>query len=351
MNEKLSQFKKDFLQITQKANAILVTSHMSPDDDSIGSVLGMGEYLRTLYKDTHVTMAYSGTKGPELSHRYGTFKGFEDISFVPDVTELFSSHDVVIVLDGGSYNRFTPSPESFSLARNIICIDHHASPADTFTLSYIEPTHTSASEIVYMLCYGEGGLTQSSAEALLLGVLGDTGNFRFIRPHQTEVFSIARKLVESAGVSIDELQSRYGQMSDKAFALVQELLKNTFFSQVEGWPAFQYAYIDENLFDLSSYTDDQIGAARHIYIAMYVRNVVGYNWGFVITPHTSAYKMSLRSIPKSVNVRDFMERMNLGGGHDRASGGTFQKDAGYDSVKTCVSKLKEWMAENPPLLS
>lgn len=351
MNETLSQFKKDFIQMTQEADAILVTSHMSPDDDSIGSVLGVGEYLRALYPDKKISLAYSGVKGPELSHRYGTFKGFDSISFVPDIVEFFDSHDVVIVLDGGTYGRFTPTPLSFASAKRTICIDHHASPADTFTLSYINPSHTSASEIVYMLCYEESGLTQSSAEALLLGVLGDTGNFRFIRPHQTEVFSIARKLVGVAGVSIDELQSRYGQMSEKAFALVQELLKNTFFSQVQGWPAFQYAYIDETLFDLSSYADDEIGAARHIYIAMYVRNVAGYNWGFVITPHTSAYKMSLRSIPKSVNVRDFMERMNLGGGHDRASGGTFQKDAGYDSVKTCVSKLKEWMAENPPLLS
>lgn len=343
-----NQFKRDFFALTDTAQSIVVTSHISPDDDSIASVLAMYRLLTDKYPDKSVRMVYTG----EQAGRYQYFQNFDRIEFVEDLADHLEGVDTLIMLDGGGFGRFTARPEAMdSFTGKTICIDHHHNPTSRFDLSLICPSVYSTSEILYLQFFKELQISKQLAEILLLGILGDTGNFAYLDSSQTETFVTAKHLVEISGVRIQELQSHYRLLSPRVFTGVQELVKNTEFRQVVGWPDLQTSRVEREFIGRMHYTDKEISEASGIYVGHFLQAIVGYGWGFVISPKLDgSCGISLRSLPKSVNVRELVERMGIGGGHDRAAGGTFKvgEDGKPREVDECLEEVLEWMRENDP---
>lgn len=344
MEANYTEFKEKFWALVSESNNILITSHISPDDDSISSVLSMYEIILQRFPEKKVRIAYSN----ERITQYESFTYFDKIEFVDDVANLVNEIDLLIVLDGSEYHRFSRMPEILQTASKSICIDHHNSPPSTFTLSLIIPTMPANGELIYRAFEGDYTITKSLAEAFLLGILGDTGNFRFLKPGQTETFLIAKKLLDILGVSIDSFRSRYGMMSKREFELLKEFIKNTQYAEISNWPPVQYSFVDKNTIAKEGYSDTELSAASSIYVSMYVRNIQGYTWGFTIKPKsTGELSLSFRSLPGSVIVRDLVERMGIGGGHDRACGGSFKNT---QEVEEGIEKILTWMKDNAPLL-
>lgn len=338
-----ASFRQSFYELTDDASTIVITSHYSPDDDSIGSVLSVFQILKNKYPDKNIRIVYTGIP----SERHKSFASFEKIEWVDDVANHLGSIDILIMLDASKYGRFSRIPEGLHAVPKTICIDHHASAPDTFTLLLREPTMTSTCELIYYVFDLEKNIDKNIAETVLLGILGDTNNFSHIKPDQSQIFIIAKHLVETVGISIDAFRSRYGGIPKRIIPLLQELVKNTSYENIAGWPDVQYSFITRNIVEEGKYSDEDMSAASHIYIGQYLSRVEGYGWGFVITPRTdNTCRMSGRSLPGSVNVRDLHERLGVGGGHDRASGGSFAEP----DPSACIAKVLEWMKSNTPLI-
>jgi len=340
-------FLVSFLELFEASEKPVITAHFSPDDDSIASVLSLYEILSGLYPDKNTRIIYTGSAGG----RHKIFKNYEKIEFVEDIADHLSGADLLIMLDGSKFFRFSYKSEALANVPKTICIDHHASPADNFTLSLVDSKATSVAEIIYKTFESKFTLTPDLAKIFLLGILGDTGNLSFIRPDQTEVFLIVKKLVDSAVVGIDEFKSTYSTMSKRVCILIQELIKNTDYKEIAGWPSVQYAFVDNDFIKSGSFSDEEVSASSHIYMANYLRTVEGYGWGFVITPREKGEcRISARSLPSSVNVRVLFERVGLGGGHDRASGGAFKKE-GEELIfaKDALAKMLDWLSKNPEI--
>jgi nanoRNase/pAp phosphatase (c-di-AMP/oligoRNAs hydrolase) len=211
---------------------------------------------------------------------------------------------------------------------------------------------TSTSEVLYRAFDAEKILTKELAELFLLGIIGDTGMFAFVRPSQLEIFSISQNLLNVADTSLDIFLSRYRSISDREFAIIQNLMKNTRYGSEPSWPDFQYSYIERDEIQKNNYTDEEISAGSAIYIGHYLRAVKGYSWGFVATPRKSGEcRVSFRSLPKSVNVRDLAERMGIGGGHDRSAGSAIKKVDKDIESQQAIDTIIEWMKTNKPLLN
>jgi len=345
------QFKQEFFKLTDAAEKIVITSHISPDDDSIASVLAMYRLLSDRYLDKSVRMIYTG----ESVKRYGYFQSFDRIEFVDDVADHFKDVDLLIGLDGSQYSRFTENSTRLEKSTDrTICIDHHSSPIDEFDLSLVDAQAPATAFIIYQLFYKDSNVDKSLAETLLLGILGDTGNFAYLKPHQIETLLTAKRLIEAGQVEIQEFQSKYRTISRRVFDLIREFIKNTKYYQVEGWPDFQASQVTRDVIQPEEYSDNEISEANHIYMAHYLRVIEGCRWGFVITPKSDGTcGISLRSLPGSVNVRGLVERMGIGGGHDRAAGGTFEvkEDDKPREVKECLEEVLSWMKKNEPVFS
>ncbi len=342
------QFRADFFKLVGEAKSICITTHMSADEDAIASILAAYRLLSDKYPNKNVQVVYTG----EANNRFRFFQSFEKIQFVPDLSDHLDKFDLLILLDGSNYYRFTPKPEKIKeFQGKTICIDHHSSPPDEFDLALISPQVPSTAEIIYLGFYKNVSIDKPLAEILLLGILGDTGNFSYLRPDQTETFLTAKRLVEEGNIEIASLQSRYRTLEPKILTALGKFIKNTRYHKVNNWPDFQTSFLDNDFTNENNLTDKEIGEAAEIYTAFFIRSIVGFSWGFTIRPKSNGEcNVSMRSLPGSVNVRELVEQMGIGGGHDRAAGGTFRESGKILEAKECLEKVLVWMKENKPVI-
>lgn len=344
-NRPNKKFKEEFFDLVKSSDKVFITGHISVDDDSIASVLAIYKILTEKYPDKKIEITYTD----QPTSRFEMFANFEKINFVEDIVNEIEKGSLLIMADGSQFSRFSHQPSKLkNLVGKTICIDHHSSPTDEFDLSLVVPTIPSTAEIIYQVFSKDNPIDKQLAEIYLLGILGDTGNFAYLKPNQTETFIIAKRLIETADIEVQEFQARYNTISKRIFEIVKQLIKNTQYHQVDNWPNFQTSYLSKEFKQSQNYTDHEISEGNHIYMSHYLRIIDDHTWGFTICPTANKQStISLRSLPNSVNVRDIVEKMGIGGGHDRAAGGEFDNE----NVEECMEQLFTWIKNNKPRLS
>ena len=187
-------------QIGRAATVLLIT-HVSPDSDAIGSLLGLTHALRGLGKI--VTPACSSP----LRGRFNLLPGHADI-----VTRASGPIDLAIALDCGDEGRMgsvwskRPAPRP-----PLINLDHHVTNTRFGQINWVDPSATSTAEVVLEAIDLLGApLTSDIARCLLYGLVGDTLGFR--TPNTTPAqLHIAQRLMESGAslnVSMDHQFNR-----------------------------------------------------------------------------------------------------------------------------------------------
>lgn len=343
-------FKKRLISAIDNSNHIAITTHYAPDDDAIGSSLALFDWLTSKFPRKDIKIIITGTPPT----RYNSFANFNKIHFVADISTEVGDLDVLIMLDGSQYARFTRSTLAIvNGSFQKICLDHHSSPIDKFDLIYLDKKATSTSEIIMDVIYPGSKITIPAAEALLLGIFGDTGTFNFLKPTQLKTFDNVKKLLKIANIEIQEFKSRYSTISHSVFTIIQEYMRNTKFVNIQHGQSFQYSFVTREFLDKNDYTDNQASEACHVYMAEYLRLIEGYRWGFVATPKKTEISVSFRSLPGSVNVRAIVERLDIGGGHDRAAGSGFKPERWGKklTLNFALKYLIDWITKNELELS
>lgn len=338
------QFVKDFFDLVESSDSIVITGHEFPDPDSLAAVLSLFSLLKAKYPTKKIQPLSSG----EPDDRLKIFENYSQIKFLPDISTALQDVNLLIMLDGCEYTRFSHHPEVLRSIPKTICIDHHGSKPDSFSLSLIMPAIPACTQIIYQTFFENQEINKPLAEVFLWGIFGDTGTLSYLKPNQTETLLISKKLLDIAKVEIQDFLSRFSSISQKVFLAVAELIKNTHFQTIKNWPPVQYSYLDRSFVEGLDLSDTDVSDATHVYSTNYIRMIKDYPWGFLIYPTQSGeICISCRSLPGSVNVRLLMEQMEIGGGHDRASGGTFKTNP-TESVSDCIENTLTWIGSHNP---
>ncbi len=175
----------DYQRIMQQvdgADRIVITSHKSPDGDSIGSSLALYHFLRAYGKNPVVCH-------PDAAPNFLTWMpGGHDIlhfDHAPErVAEKMAEADLIFCLDYNTSNRIGKDMEIHLLSSEAIkiMIDHHMDPADFCEIIVSETSVCSTSQLIYELIDQSGNLElldEDSGTAIYLGIMTDTGSFRF----------------------------------------------------------------------------------------------------------------------------------------------------------------------------
>lgn len=177
----------------RQADTLLLITHLSPDSDAIGSLLGLTYALRAL--DKTVTPACADA----IYDRFAILPGYQEV-----VTQAAGSFELVVALDCGDEQRLgavwsnLPVPRPF-----LINIDHHISNTRFGHLNWIDPSAASTAEMVLGLIDWLGvPLNQDIARCLLYGLVGDTLGFR--TPNTTSLQLQAAERCMDAGASLYE---------------------------------------------------------------------------------------------------------------------------------------------------
>ena len=153
----------------QAAETVLVVSHVSPDGDAIGSLLGMTLSLKALGKTV------VGALDDDIP-TYLTFIPHSD-SIVNVVTGEF---DLMISVDASDQER-TGNVGIYGRnhSKAVINLDHHPTNTGFGDIHLIVPTAVSACEIVFdLLGYMGHEISEDTAYVLLVGMVTDTLGFR-----------------------------------------------------------------------------------------------------------------------------------------------------------------------------
>ena len=150
-----------------RASRVLVITHVNPDGDAIGSLLGFGLAVRALGKE--VVLACADVV-PEM---FRFLPGVETIT-----TQPAGEFDFVAVLDVAEARRMGPPGEGLPWPPQLV-VDHHITNPGFGEVNLIDPLAASTAELLTELFPALGlSLTPAVAECLLTGLVTDTLGFR-----------------------------------------------------------------------------------------------------------------------------------------------------------------------------
>lgn len=180
----------------EKADTVLVITHVDPDGDAIGSLTALGQALEQMGK--RVTLACEDS----VPVRFRDLPLADRVTKSPDTR---TPYDLLIAVDCGDETRmgrpFYSLPEPKPTIANI---DHHVTNTRFGSFNIVEPGASSTAEVLYGL-FGELDvtITEGIAESLLTGIITDTISFR-TSSVTANTLRTAADLVE-AGVEIAPL--------------------------------------------------------------------------------------------------------------------------------------------------
>jgi phosphoesterase RecJ-like protein len=177
-----------FHEFLERHRTFLLTTHINPDGDGLGSEAALALWL--LSRDKHVRILNDSVIPPAFTFlaRHVPMESFEE-----NVAEQrFDQSDALIVLDTSNrqrIGRLAPLLDRHPIP--IAVVDHHVSHAHGFgQVNVIEPGAAATGEILYDLIQEGGGrMTAEIAEAIYVALMTDTGSFRYSNtdPHTHRV--------------------------------------------------------------------------------------------------------------------------------------------------------------------
>ena len=199
------------IEVIQQPKRILCVSHVNPDGDAYGSLLGMGWILRHL------------GKAPVLAMHDRTPSDFR---FMPGSEQIIApasvanSYDLIICLDASSPDRMGAVFRSEAHAQiPLLVIDHHITNTRFGTWNWVAPDCAATCQMLVALAQALSvPLTGPLAQCLLTGLVTDTIGFRTSNT-TPEVMEAAVLLMKGGGTLADIVARTLNRRSSRVFQL------------------------------------------------------------------------------------------------------------------------------------
>ncbi len=312
------------------ADNIIITAHKSPDGDSIGSSLGLFHFIQKLGKKVVICH-------PDPAPDYLLW--LEDVDAVLTMTndnlkieKCFDEADLIFCLDYNTTDRVGEGMQM--LLENSSCkkimIDHHLDPQDFAAITLSETSVCSTSQLIVEVIVQSGNeslLDEKTGTPLYLGILTDTGSFRFpsVQPRTHELLA---KLL-AVGVKhykVHEIlndNNTESRLRLQGYALSQKL---------EVFYDIGVAIISLTEDELKRYNYKKGDTEGFVNIALSIK---GMKAAIFLSEKDGLIKMSFRSKGQDNPVNTLASDHFSGGGHANAAGGVSDL-----SMQETIEKIK-----------
>ncbi len=191
---------KPFVEIVASAKSFVLTSHMRPDCDALGSERGLAAALRSLGKQVQIV------NGDGVPPHIGFIDPQHEVQVLGrDVAAGELACDVHIVVDTSAWGQLGPMADVLraTKARKVV-IDHHASEDDIGATVFKDVTSESTGRLILEAADALGAkVTPEMASALFAAIATDTGWFRFASVTAATLTAAARLV--AAGTKPNEV--------------------------------------------------------------------------------------------------------------------------------------------------
>lgn len=309
------------IEAVKKGKRFLVVSHVNPEGDAVGSLLGMALALKGLGKDV---VPYLEDNVPDI------------FRFLPGADAVVHSlagkgpFDATFAVDCGQKERLGKDFVALKYPGTIINFDHHVSNDRFGDINVIAADASAAGEVVYDFCKAAGiTITRDMAVNLYVAIHTDTGSFRY-SSSTPESFEKAGDLVR-LGVDPWAISTRvYENHPAKKYKLLGMVLSTLEMVEVSGCDGD--CSISTLIVSLDMLKRCEAEKDLADGFVNYARGIEGVAVGALFRETgPDEYKVSLRS-KGTVDVAKVSQGFG-GGGHSHA--------AGFNTSGIKLSQLKD----------
>lgn len=292
---------------------IVITNHINPDGDAMGSALGLCKYLKAKGHNARVVVP---NEYPNfLQWLPGNSEVVNGESDPELAASLLASADVVFSLDYNDPSRCGDLQKALleSSAKKIM-IDHHREPVDFVDFMISDPSIGSTCQMIYHFVEAMGDLDLLDVDmgnCLYTGILTDSGSFRFSSTTATTHRVVAQLL--DLGVKPDEVQQRIYDTSTLARYKMLGILLDT----MEVFPNEGIAILRLSLEEMKRWNAQKGDTEGFV---NYGLGLSGITMAIFLKEDEEKIKMSFRS-KGDIDVNEFARKHFNGGGHKNAAGG------------------------------
>ncbi len=313
---------KEVIDVVRAERDIVLATHILPDGDAIGSLLGLGLILRNAGKNVIAT--WGGRM--EVPAQYSFLAGQEMLAAAEDIPR---EPGLIIALDCGSRERLGSIEKNFKHAKISVNIDHHRNNTTFGTVNVVRPAYAATAQLVLELGHAlHTVFNRDLAENLYTGLVTDTGRFQYSNT-DASCFLAAAELI---GYGVDPARifrhiyenSSYERLRLAGLALAKTVLDPT--------TGFIYTTITKEDF---ATTGASVEDTENLIDSL--RAVAGVQVAAVLKETEGGLRISLRSTG-AVDVGLIAGRKG-GGGHKLAAGYN-----GRGSLEESLADLKDEIA-------
>ena len=321
---------KKIVDLIKSSENIVITAHIGPDGDSIGSSIGLCQFIKKINRTAHICH-------PDPCPEFLNWAK-EDLEIIDfenneeNVTDLFESADLVFCLDYNDANRLGKQMGLLLEQSNAtkVMIDHHLNPNDFVDVVVSEPSVCSTSQLIYELIAASDNLNLLDAVVatpLYLGIMTDTGSFRYAsvtdRTH-TILADLIRVGVNHTLVHENTFDNnRIDRLKLRAHIIAERL---------EIIEQYNVAIISVTNKELDHYNFVKGDTEGLVNVAL---SIEGIKVAAFFNAKMDVVKISLRS-KGNIAVNDILSEHFEGGGHMNAAGGISNLD-----LDLTIAKFKE----------
>lgn len=303
-------------KVLEKAEKIVIVTHVGPDGDAMGSSLGLWHYLMTLEKEPVIIVP---TAFPDfLSWMPGSDRITVYENSPEQAVQYLNSADLIFALDFNVPSRVEKMSELLLNAKApIVLVDHHLNPGDFAKVVISYPEISSTSELIFrLICRMEdfSKINLACAESIYTGMMSDTGGFTYNSNNQ-EIYIIIAELIK-LGVDKDDIYRKvFNTFSEHRLRLMGYCLN----SKMKVYPEHRAALISLSVEEMKKYNFQNGDSEGFVNIPL---SIQGVDFSVFMREDKDKIKISLRS-QGTFPTNKFAADVFNGGGHLNASGGEF----------------------------
>ncbi len=338
--------EQKFKELLEKSNKILVTSHISPDPDALCSALLVLQTLKLNHPDKNVRLVLEEAPNRELNF----LQGYERIEFKKIIDVLNELQpDLLIMVDANRYDRVSRQEgeqiKQFIKNNGIktVIIDHHEPHDKDETDGFINEGYPASAQQVYETLFNGLRLKKPEgyANTAMLGLLTDTGRFKYKNPRHRETFALVSDLLD-AGADIEALENQLGVHTKQELMALAHLIHN-----MSSKGDYNYSFFSDDFISSSAEENvamNDLKSASELFVDQFIRSTAPNKWGFVVgldpLSGPEIYSIGLRAQGGGRDVSLIAKALG-GGGHKPAAGARFKASSLDDALARVFTAIEK----------
>ena len=314
---------------------VVIMGHKNADIDSFAASVGIYKAARALGKSAYIIVNRSSNTIQSVIEQFLADDEYsQGVLISPEKAADYVDKDTALVIVDVNRPELFECPDLIQETQTVVLIDHHLQSGekiDNLVLSYVEPTASSASEMVTELLQyitDNINLRKMEAEALYGGIIIDTDSFT--KNTGVRTFEAAAYL-RRIGIDIQTVHNMFRDSLDMAKVKARAMETAEMIL-----PGFVVAIAPSE-----GVTNPSVVAAQ---VANELLDVSGVKGSFVLIDYDGKTHISARSTGDT-NVQLIMERMG-GGGHLNIAGCQLENTTAEDAKKALGATLRKMVEDD-----